>query len=469
MKEHFKQKQTLSRGRFIKQSGVALLLIPFGNVFANFTGLENDKDLKAKCILAFNRFSEIWNFNDFWKRGNTFDACLNFVDALMVRFPNDPEVKAIAQKVNVMLKENLAYFKGFNPDKLWADDFGWWGLMGLNANKHLLKSGNTELANEFLDLSSNLCWDYQRKKAYDFSNSGMPVTHGCSNGDAAGENKGVKNTVTNVLFFLLSIRNYKQAKTAQMADRDKYMEMIYKQWLWFDSWFKLEKYQYLKKISNNAGLVQERPMAIVSGSTYTNITHPTWEEGWLWTGDQGMVLAALCDLRSIKKDIYTWVTENKIDDKFKMTSFESSIENYILLIAKGIEQGLVGENDGVIREAPFTANFGAEFGNDYLAGRGIMMRYLGALDKKIIKTDFYKSIKNTVEAIWAHRDLHNNQFTPEFTAVEEDKNYNKKFKSQFKSGDNVIKWDIEKMDKGQKAGVCQSIGMDALGALLRLK
>lgn len=43
---------------------------------------KNTEVLKKQVLLAFKRFKEVWNFNDFWKRGNTFDACLTFVDAM---------------------------------------------------------------------------------------------------------------------------------------------------------------------------------------------------------------------------------------------------------------------------------------------------------------------------------------------------------------------------------------------------
>jgi len=34
--------------------------------------------------------------------------------------------------------------------------------------------------------------------------------------------------------------------------------------------------------------------------------------------------------------------------------------------------------------------------------------------------------------------------------------------------DDVYKWDIEKMKEQNKYGVCQSVGLDALGAAIKL-
>ena len=145
--------------------------------------------LKTWAIAAFKRFEEIWNFNDFWKRGNTFDACLTFVDVVQQRWPNDPAVKEMQLKVNEMLEENLVFFNGFDPGDLWADDFGWWGLMALSARKHLLQNGETILADKYLMLSTDLCWEYKKLTAYDHTTTAIPVPHGCRNGDANGISK----------------------------------------------------------------------------------------------------------------------------------------------------------------------------------------------------------------------------------------------------------------------------------------
>ena len=58
-----------------------------------------EEKLKQQALLAFKRFEEVWDFNDFWKRGNTFDACLVFAAALNQKWPDDPEVKKILDEV----------------------------------------------------------------------------------------------------------------------------------------------------------------------------------------------------------------------------------------------------------------------------------------------------------------------------------------------------------------------------------
>lgn len=427
-----------------------------------------EEELKSRSIAAFNRFEEVWDFNDFWKRGNTFDACLVFTEATFKRWPNDHEIIAIQTKVNKMLEENLFFFNTYDPGKMWADDFGWWGLMGLNAYKHLKRTGQLDLANRYLELSTDLCWEYKKNTAYDSTTSAFPVPHGCRNGDANGNSLGVKNTVTNSLLFLLSSRIYRLSLEESISENDKYLEMAYRQWLWFDQWFKLEKYEYLKKILTSGALVQERPMALIDDSDYTNKEHPPWAGGWVWSGDQGLVIGALTDMYLLRDQLSEWITKNNIDDNFDSTDFEHRILYLIKEIGKGIKTALISSKDSVIREAPCLSSFGPNHGRDYVAGRGIMMRYIGSEEeKKLLGVDLNVNIKATVRAIWETRNKENNQFQPEFTSTENDKYYIENFQNIWGNADFVYKWDIKIMKEQNKNGVCQSIGLDALGAAIK--
>ena len=462
----------MERRKFIGLLGsCATIMTSTGILFSCKNSMDSDIEdkLKTWAIAAFKRFEEIWNFNDFWKRGNTFDACLTFVDAVQQRWPNDPVVKEMQMKVNDMLKENLVFFNSFDPGGLWADDFGWWGLMALDARQHLLKTDATELADTYLQLSTDLCWEYKKRTAYDHTTTAKPVLHGCRNGDANGISKGVKNTVTNVLLFLLSSRIYRLTLSENIGDNDKFLDMAYRQWLWFDQWFNLDKYEYLKKISNSGALVQERPMAFFEGSGYQKKIHPPWAEGWVWTGDQGMLIGALTDMLAVRTELAGWLIKNSIDLEFDIAAFETKIRTLIKLVGKGVKEALVGNQDGIIREAPCLSSFGPNHGNDYLAGRGIMMRYLGANEEKaLLGVDLSDNIMATIDAIWQTRDMANNQFQPEFTTLENDKLYIEQFRKLWGLADDVHKWDIKKMKQQNKQGVCQSVGLDALGAAIRL-
>lgn len=220
----------------------------------------NIESLKQYSIDIFDRFTNVWKFDDFWKRGNTCDACLCFSAVLIERWPNDLKVQELQEIVHKMLSENLDYFNNSNLSNKWADDFGWWGLMGINAYEHLKKMGNIQLAEKYLQLSTSSCWEYMINIAYDSKPDSKPVLNGCRN--SSFEQFGVKNTVANALLFLLSTRLYRLYCQEGLPDRDRFLDMAYKQWVWFFSWFELKEYAYLKPINGiDAALVQERPAA----------------------------------------------------------------------------------------------------------------------------------------------------------------------------------------------------------------
>ncbi|WP_242202041.1 glycoside hydrolase family 76 protein [Aestuariivivens insulae] len=464
----------MKRRKFVKATGSYSILLAAAGALtacgASTNGKDEDKELLEQSIKAFKRFSEVWDFQDFWKRGNTFDACLVFVSAMVQRWPDNDEVNVIQDQVRNMLEENLSFFASYDPGTLWADDFGWWGLMGLNARKHLLNMGDKELADKYLKLSVDLCWEYKKKTAYDHSETGNPVPHGCRNGDANGDSKGVKNTVTNVLLFLLSSRIYRLTLTEGMEDNDKYLEMAYKQWKWFDQWFKLKEYEYLKEISASAAMVQERPMAFFEGSDYQEKIHPPWAEGWVWSGDQGMLIAALTDMYGLSSHLGSYIGRNRLDPEFNEMDFRARINSIIQKLGNGVKKALVGNSDHIIREAPCLSSFGPQHGNDYVAGRGILLRYISAdEERKMTGIDWNLPIQKTLEAVWNTRDISNNQFSAEFTTVDADKKYIEQFRELWGLADNVHTWDLDKMQEKNRLGVCQAIGLDILGAAIKMK
>lgn len=460
----------MERRKFIKLAGNYSLLLSMIPSLAYRNDSKKEKELeetlKRYAISAFRRFEEVWDFNDFWKRGNTFDACLVFTDAFLQQWPSEPEAKVMQQSVKEMLEKNYLFFNRFDPGGLWADDFGWWGLMALNARKHLLKMGEEKLAQKYLELSIDLCWEYKKNTAYDHTSDAQPVPHGCRNGDANGQSQGVKNTVTNVLLFLLSSRIYRLSIEENMPNSEEYLDLAWRQLRWFEQWFGLKKYEYLKLISPAGGLVQERPMAFFEGSDYTDKTHPTWCKGWVWTGDQGMLLQALTDMLAVSDEIDDWLSTKEMDPEFDKKKFENQIREYIQTIGRGIKTALVGKTDNIFREAPFKCSFGPEHGRDYLAGRGILMRYLGNNEvKELLEVDFDENIKATSLALWNSRNSANNQFQAEFTSAANDALYISRFKKLWGYADNIRIWETPYEEEKQM--VCQSIGLDSIGAAIK--
>lgn len=460
----------MDRRKFIQLTGISGITISGFLPFLSCSNDESDleEELKLQAFLAFERFEEVWEFSDFWKRGNTFDACLVFASAVQERWPGDPQVEEMNLKIVKMLEHNLVFFNSINFGVMWADDFGWWGLMALNARKILLKLDKPELADKYWTLANDLCWQHKKDAAYDHTIDALPVPHGCRNGDANGQSTGVKNTVTNVLLFLLSTRIYRVAKAENREDRDKYLDMAYRQWLWFTRWFKLDEYEFLKKLRSEGALVQERPMAEFEGSGYTGKSHPPWAEGWVWTGDQGMLVAAISDMIAEKEDYAEFVLEKGLDPEFDVIIFESEAREIIRLIGKGVKNALISESDGLIREAACWSSFGPVHGGDYLAGRGIMIRYLGADEEKsLLGVNLNSGVLKSVKALWETRNPDNNQFQPEYTTAENDKLYVEQFRELWGLADDVQKWDLEPMPVEHKNGVCQALGLDMLGAAIK--
>lgn len=96
------------------------------------------------------------------------------------------------------------------------------------------------------------------------------------------------------------------------------------------------------------------------------------------------------------------------------------------------------------------------------------MRYLGDEEiSPLLGVSLSENFKATANAIWMTRQAENNQFQPEFTDSENDKKYVQQFRKLWETADDVLTWDLEKMKPQNKDGVCQSIGLDALGAAIR--
>jgi len=417
---------------------------------------------KEQVLLTFWRFLEVWDFNDFWKRANTMDACLLLFQEFQRRWKGEPETKKMQLAIKDMLKENLQFFQRFDLGGLWADDFGWWGLMAINGYKHLQQMGETELAQAYLELIE-LCWQYKKDAAYEVANTAKPVPHGCHNGDANGKEHGVKNTVTNALLFLLSARIYRFSLSVPMADKQKYLNMAYEQWLWFHRWFSLDQYEYLKKLTTNGALVQERPLAMYKGSDYQNLEHPVWVEGSAWCGDQGMIVAALADMLVLQDEIVEF--KPNVDKK----EFTEKTTKYLQQIAVGVQEALIGTSDKLFHEVPSISNFGPTHGNDYLGGRGVLLRYLSDQTvQNVIGLNFAKNIKNTANTIWNCRDKSNNQLQPEYTTKEQDQIFNQQFKELWGITNDTHKWELTKMPLQNKNAVCQAMGLDILTATLRV-
>lgn len=405
-------------------------------------------------VAGFKRFAAVWEFDDFWTRGNSFHACLRFVTAAQARWPNEQPVQQMDRFLTgTMIPMNTQYLcDRLDSRAFWADDFGWWGIACLSARDYLQRSGETAGDDKLLSLAK-CCWKQMVSRGYDSSDDAKPVPHGCSN--SPGGPPGTKNTVTNANLFVLSLRLYK-AMRSDKAAADPYLRMAYDQFLWFSRWFESD-YDYLR-VTKVGALVQERPIASPS---YEKKTDPTWEEGWVWTGDQGLMIAGLADILSIKADLVAWAQSHHIPN-FDPAAFESKVRAWLATIIEGIKGLLFGvtfpSSDFILREAPFRSSF-VDDPKDYVCGRGVLLRYLSEMGDD----GFQVGIGKTAQALWNSR-YPDNQFGAQWSGAN-DAGFNRQFAEAWGNGDVGVVWDLDKSEVTN--GVLQATGLDVLGAAIK--
>jgi hypothetical protein len=412
-----------------------------------------DSDIHTWATDGFGRFTSVWQFDDFWTRANTFEACLRFVIAARAKWPSDPEVEAMETFLRqTMIPANQTYFTTYLSKAMWADDYGWCGIASLTARDYLLSVGDAPAAAAYLVIAEH-CWKKMVISGYDATDAAQPVPHGCGNGN--GTDPGTKNTVTNANLFVLSLRLYDVLRAAP------YLEMCYRQYVWFSSWFE-SQYEYLKEVDVRCGLVQERPIAPPS---YEKKDRPTWEPGWVWTGDQGLVLSALAGVMQIKDALNKWIETSGVDPSFDPDGFQNDVLAWIVTIVAGARSLLFGAADNVLREPPFSSSFGDD-PKDYVCGRGVLLRYLSeAAVQPYLGNQFSTGIAATAEAVWDSRDTATKQFGADWNPAN-DSAFNQQFTTAWGNGDPEVSWPYGTNEDPPVNGILQAAGLDVLGAAI---
>lgn len=409
-------------------------------------------DLKSMAIAGAQTFAGIWEFADFWKRSNTFHSFLRFADAAERRWGStDPALRPIQDLRATLIGKNAKFFQNYiGGDGVWADDYGWCGLASAEASIYLQSVGNAPDAKMYADVA-RACWEQMMETGYDHSQDATPVLHGC--GNISPERKrndggyGTRNTVTNVNLLLLSYRLHK------LHGPGRYLDFALSQAAWFGHWFmlnypSLDNGPYLRTLPGPMSLIHERPMA---EKTYVAKTYPNWERGWVWTGDQGLLLMALA----------TILQEGIRPPGFGLELYKDSF----VKLAAGVQNLLFGSADKVLREPPFNSSFGYDYAGDYVGGRGVLLRY--ASEPLVSKTLGHplspQGISATANAVWASRDargLFGSLWNPAG-----DRAFNDRFVKAWGNGEPSISgWQGPVLD-----GVLQACGLDALTAAIRLE
>ncbi len=148
----------------------------------------------------------------FWHAGNTLDTCVTYLVQAKQK-DNDPNVLFVSSGEKIFRTSQGIYPYDppgpGTPDRptWWRDDYGWWGIAFLNAVQNAGPLGVDALV-DACKARADLCWRIM-KKDWD------------ANKDEKGNHLGVRNdprpppygqpianTITNVLFLVLSLRRY---------------------------------------------------------------------------------------------------------------------------------------------------------------------------------------------------------------------------------------------------------------------
>lgn len=418
-----------------------------------------------QIFLAFNRYCQVYNFDDFWTRGNTFDALRHVYKSAETKWKGDPNVAKMNTLLRTLALDNINYLNSkINNSGIWADDFGWWGIAALSAVDYFKGQGDRQNASIYLKLA-RLCWD-KMQRGYDKNPNIKPVPFGCANSD--GTNKGTKNTVTNATLFVLSLRLFQAVKPDPAASA--YLQMAYRQYTWFNGWFNLPGNDYFKIFEPPPvkGLVRERPIA--PPDYEQQYLQPTWEEGWVWTGDQGLLLGGLIELLDIVASSDNTPEVPEVRETLPETGagiIAADLKQQINYIADGIYGFLIGA-DNVLREAPFNSSFGYQYGKDYVCGRGVLLRYLSE-HYDYFNDYFDDAVKATAEAVWNSGNTGGTnpdyQFAADWTPGN-NQSFNENFTTKWGFGDAVTQWQLGTPDNKINA-ILQAAGLDAIGAAIR--
>jgi hypothetical protein len=380
----------------------------------------------------------------------------------------NPKVVAMKQVVDTVAAANITFYNTYGPGGNWADDYGWWGIAALTAKDYFAKHNDPVNASKYLAIAKN-CWNQMYGKGYDKNDTARPVPHGCAN--AGGANTGTKNTITNVNLLLLSIRLYREVKNTGDPDAQKYLAMCYAQYVWFATWFtnSYSGFTYLRVPPATSQivygrLVQERPIA---EPDYERESDPTWQEGWTWTADQGLVMTALIELTEITDDIAGWIAAENPSVRFGASVFRSEIDTWIESIATAVKLTLFSTPDQVLREAPFDSSF-IDDPKDYVCGRGVLLRYLAQIKDKLPNVDLDKNILATAEAALGGTSNGANQFAANWTSTDSDLVFNMHFKSLWGYGNISSRWPSTINQSAIYNGILQALGLDVLGAAIPL-
>jgi len=283
----------------------------------------------------------------YWHAGNTLDTYVNY---LVGKPQNDANnIVGLSDPLFQTKKGTVE-----NPE-MWRDDYGWWGIAFLNAGQEehasILKLPSATVQKCFEN--ANFCWQVMNANWLKNNKTGV-------RNDPTGA--GVANTITNVLFMMLSIR-----RSQCIGDTRARAEALDTARAVFDGFFSHHKSPGTSGLLNSQGLVRETP-----GSTSNRA----------WTGDQGWFWRACLVLFQLEDD---------------GTTRKQNLSTVLRLITQAVFKNVFV--DGVVHELPYPENYDI----DYATGPGVFVRQYAAIHM-IEHNVRYDLIITTAEGAWNNSD-----------------------------------------------------------------
>ena len=306
-----------------------------------------DADYKKAAIEKFAELKPTFAAGtNYWQLGHSFDT---IIDYFVNVHPAD--AKGFAQ---------TALDRYTNTKPSWYDDYGWWGIAALKASQHPDLLGPPGAFQK----PALACWGAMTKLALTvwkrdgarYPDYGPRFTGGAWNFDWSDSNpknptntlEGIQNTVTNVLYLVLSTR------LAETQQQSPYRARADDEFNFLRQWFDLDS-DAERLLAPDTGLVRERVSTYASGLQVAG-----YQESWYWTGDQGLVVGGLVD-------------------RMRLMGTHSPDYQYALDTARtvlaGVLEYLVEPDDGTLcawRGSAVPRNDTEDYGT----GPGVFMRYL---------------------------------------------------------------------------------------------
>jgi hypothetical protein len=259
-------------------------------------------DAATKSLAAFTKAFE--NSHNYWQLGHAFDTAVDYFSVVSATTATDFAKTATRQFTSATGSQQWPTW--------WYDDHGWWGIAALRASQHHELFG--ELTEAFAQISLR-CWVTMDEmgqavwKQRPRPEGGDPFkaleprfpggvwnynwTAGVGNCDPTQGDKGkplcgYQNTVTNLLYLILASRRY----AAYRLDDDR--DAADREYEFLTQWMNAAApdVPLLDRYAPGKCLMRAEASSYASGEAVDPFEY---SQEFIWTGDQGLLLAALVE------------------------------------------------------------------------------------------------------------------------------------------------------------------------------